>query len=103
MIRIQKQKEEHLEINRWKTYRTYGRRIFIANNPFIHYICYVKDDITNDWYEANDESFKRVDSVFNKTTSVCLLCYLRSDLIKSITTDTIQVQYKSGIKHVLHV
>ncbi|CAF3801781.1 unnamed protein product [Adineta steineri] len=49
-----------------------------------HYICYVKNEITNEWYEANDDSFKKAEFVFDMKKEVCLLCYVRSDLNKSI-------------------
>ncbi|CAF0917988.1 unnamed protein product [Adineta steineri] len=55
-----------------------------------HYICYVKNEITNEWYEANDESIKKVEFVFDKNKEVYLLCYVRSDLNKSIITDNTQ-------------
>ncbi|CAF0791822.1 unnamed protein product [Adineta steineri] len=52
-----------------------------------HYICYVKNEITNEWYEANDDSFKKAEFVFDMKKEVCLLCYVRSDLSKSIVAD----------------
>ncbi|CAF1341951.1 unnamed protein product [Adineta ricciae] len=49
-----------------------------------HYICYIKDESTNKWYEANDESIKPIEKVFDKIDSVYILCYIRSDLSKFI-------------------
>ncbi|CAF2949822.1 unnamed protein product [Rotaria sp. Silwood2] len=55
-----------------------------------HYICYVKNEFTNEWYEANDDSFRKIDFVFDKEKSVYLLCYVRSDLSISITADNMK-------------
>ncbi|CAF5046853.1 unnamed protein product, partial [Rotaria sp. Silwood1] len=60
-----------------------------------HYICYVKDEITNNWYEANDKLFKKVVFRFDKTESVYLLCYARSDLNKTITLDSFSEEHIS--------
>ncbi|CAF4823970.1 unnamed protein product [Rotaria sp. Silwood1] len=60
-----------------------------------HYICYVKDEFTNNWYEANDKLFTKVDFKFDKAESVYLLCYERSDLNKTITLDSMNEKHIS--------
>lgn len=90
--------ESSLNIHRWlseecpdrtsyekNTYKLYAIVTHISiDTTSGHYICYVKDHFTHQCYELNDELVKTVKSIFDKTSSVYLLCYTRSDPSKLI-------------------
>ncbi|CAF0868812.1 unnamed protein product [Adineta ricciae] len=70
-------------VDKEKVYYLYGLIIHCGNDMESgHYICYIKDESTNKWYEANDKSIKLIENVIDKTDSVYILCYIRSDLSK---------------------
>ena len=52
-----------------------------------HYLCYLRNGLTTEWFEANDESLKKVSWELVKRQEAYLLCYVRSDLSGSPTVN----------------
>lgn len=68
-----------------------------------HYICYVKDEFTNEWFKADDARFTKDSSVLNYTTSVYLLCYERSDHSAPVINDSTTKTTSSSTKGILYL